>query len=404
MTSMSIYTPRAGLFPPHLAGRDHIRRLWDGALTDANSNAFNRSQSLLLTGPRGVGKTAVLTDLRRRAEAQGFETVKLDAMQGNGELLVSLQHQIRQKAAAFAGKWQKASAALGRVGSVSLGVAGFSGALDLRPANAAHASDIETVAEALSTLSRDTQAENRRGGILLLVDELQDTHPNDLVMLVWVLHALHGEGFSPVLFAGAALPQVWDRLGESASFAPRLAQRVDIPPVLSLPDAREAIVIPASQRGLQWQEEALQDVLGRSGGHPAFIQMYADAAVRNGTVSGQVALAPSLRVLRELDREIEQDFVISRLTTLTDDEVALLSVLARRGGAANLDDLLSDLQADPRKFHRILQDLIEWGDITVTDEDIVRVGVPKLFLYLKRRVDSITPRTGLEQQPGELEA
>lgn len=64
------YAPGAGLRPPELAGRDADIQSFETILARAS---FGRaSQSMVLTGLRGVGKTVLLNDLADRARRRGL--------------------------------------------------------------------------------------------------------------------------------------------------------------------------------------------------------------------------------------------------------------------------------------------------------------------------------------------
>jgi hypothetical protein len=75
----------------------------------------------------------------------------------------------------------------------------------------------------------------------------------------------------PVTIAGAGLPQLRARMGEAKSYAERL---FDFPEIglLSPPDAREAIVRPAENEGLQIEEPAVDLVIEKTQGYPYFLQ------------------------------------------------------------------------------------------------------------------------------------
>src|SRR3954464_14550042 len=71
------YAPGAGQRPPELAGRDAELDALDVVLQRVARGRPERS--LVLTGPRGVGKTVLLGALRSAAVRQGWGTGKLEA-------------------------------------------------------------------------------------------------------------------------------------------------------------------------------------------------------------------------------------------------------------------------------------------------------------------------------------
>nr|WP_067973378.1 AAA family ATPase [Nocardiopsis trehalosi] len=74
------YTPGAGLRPPELAGRDRELRRFDVALDRAARGCPERG--VILSGPRGVGTTALLGALAARARGRGWGTGRFEVRPG----------------------------------------------------------------------------------------------------------------------------------------------------------------------------------------------------------------------------------------------------------------------------------------------------------------------------------
>lgn len=86
------YSPGAGTPPPELAGRDRLREQVRIAL--ARLRAGRSAKSVLMVGLRGVGKTVLLDQLMRDAEADGICTVRSETPE-NRSLPALLAPQIR---------------------------------------------------------------------------------------------------------------------------------------------------------------------------------------------------------------------------------------------------------------------------------------------------------------------
>jgi Cdc6-like AAA superfamily ATPase len=67
------YAPGAGSPPPELAGRSIIRK--DVSIRLDRLRLGRSTKSVMLVGLRGVGKTVLLDQMRRDAEAAGINTV-----------------------------------------------------------------------------------------------------------------------------------------------------------------------------------------------------------------------------------------------------------------------------------------------------------------------------------------
>ncbi len=86
------------------------------------SEGRSAAEDLLLTGPRGVGKTCALTVLGDHARERGFEVINLQAVRDERTLLGSLVRQADPAIAADRGPWKRARKALERFSGVQLGV------------------------------------------------------------------------------------------------------------------------------------------------------------------------------------------------------------------------------------------------------------------------------------------
>ena len=71
------YTPGSGRKPPSLQGRDREIEAFD--LLVARAKARNYDRGMILSGLRGVGKTALLNHLRSHAERHDWYAVRLEA-------------------------------------------------------------------------------------------------------------------------------------------------------------------------------------------------------------------------------------------------------------------------------------------------------------------------------------
>src|ERR1700692_4043922 len=87
------YSPGAGSPPPELAGRDALRDQLRIAL--ARIREGRPAKSVLMVGLRGVGKTVLLDQIRRDAEASGVQVARIEAPE-NKSLPAILAPPLRQ--------------------------------------------------------------------------------------------------------------------------------------------------------------------------------------------------------------------------------------------------------------------------------------------------------------------
>ena len=80
------FAPGAGTPPPELSGRSDLLTRAETALRRVQNG--RPEKSLVLVGLRGVGKTVLLNEIRRRAEAQKFSIGRIEGHEG--KLLAAL--------------------------------------------------------------------------------------------------------------------------------------------------------------------------------------------------------------------------------------------------------------------------------------------------------------------------
>lgn len=110
-----LYTPGAGHLPPSLVGREDALRDWRLTLNDVVSVGRVAAEDALLTGPRGVGKTALLSQFATEARQHGFVTMQFQAAQGQGSVVDRLVQEAGDRARDQGGLWGRARDLLSRL-------------------------------------------------------------------------------------------------------------------------------------------------------------------------------------------------------------------------------------------------------------------------------------------------
>ena len=111
-------------------------------------------------------------------------------------------------------------------------------------------------------------AQNAGTALVLFIDELQYVKEDELAALITGLHRT-AQRKLPVALVGAGLPQLRGRMGRAKSYAERL---FDFPEIgeLSPPAARQALVKPALDQGVEITEDALEQILVETHRYPYF--------------------------------------------------------------------------------------------------------------------------------------
>src|SRR5262245_17347688 len=131
------FSPGAGSPPPEMVGRDPI--LEQARILLARIRQKRPEKSMLLTGLRGVGKTVLLNELERRASAEKYRTIFIEAHEDKalGLLIAPYLRSLLfdlDRAAGAGDKVKRGLAILrGFIGSIKLSVGDVTIGLDIEP-------------------------------------------------------------------------------------------------------------------------------------------------------------------------------------------------------------------------------------------------------------------------------
>jgi hypothetical protein len=220
-------------------------------------------------------------------------------------------------------------------------------------------------------------------GVLFTIDELHYVGMPTLEALVMGLHRA-AQLRLPITIAGAGLPTLATLTGEAKSYAERM---FTFPVIGSLPphQAREALLVPAEDEGVRWEESAIERVVDVTQGYPYFLQEF-------GKQAWDVADGPSVITADDVDRsipvaraELDDGFFRVRTGRTSDPERAYLRAMAELGpGPARSGDVAALLHKKTTALGPTRDGLIKkalcysprWGEIDFTvpmfDEFMIR--------------------------------
>ena len=269
------FRPGQGGAPPYLAGRAPEQALFREVMDDLRSG-FPVSRLLLVYGPRGNGKTALLRWAKREAESG-------DGLDAHWLVGSEIPAPADFVARLGLGSW------LRKIAPESVSIAGVGVSLrggDDRPL---------LLAEAL-------EARAKSKPLLILLDEAHTLKPE---VGQWLLNAAQTAGRrAPFLLVLAGTPDLRARLSEmEASFWNRAEQL----PLGRLDEgaAGEAIRRPLAEEGIGVEEEALARMVGESHGYPFFVQLWGRAAWRRVRRAGAGTGPVTMAVVEEASGEFE---------------------------------------------------------------------------------------------------
>ena len=380
------YAPGAGTPPPELAGRDDLIEQAAVAL-DRLRNGL-ASKSLLMVGLRGVGKTVLLNQMRRDAEAREFLTILLEAPEKRslpGLLAAPLRAALLKmdRSAAVGDLAKRALRALGGfISSMKLKYDDVEFGVDLgSEAGIADTGDLESDLSGL--LNAVAEAAREHGtALVLFIDELQYVEEKQLAALIVALHRC-SQYQLPLTLVGAGLPQLVGQTGRAKSYAERLFTFPEIGP-LERAAAEHALRAPAQRNDVDFDQVALDEILRQTQAYPYFLQEWGKHSWDRATQS-PITLADVLSATELAIAELDASFFRVRFDRLTPAEKRYLRAMAELGhGPHRSGDIAQVLGKKVRSVAPTRATLINKGMVYSPAHGDTSFTVPLFDEYLKR--------------------
>ena len=386
------YAPGAGQRPPELAGRD--RELAQFDVTLERVAAGRPERSMVVSGLRGVGKTVLLNALRGQAVKRAWGTGKIEARPEQSVRLpiaqavhaavreVAHRHRDPERVDAVAGvlkafalrtelkdrkgiRWNPPTdvpATRGRADS---------GDLEL---------DLVELFTDVAELARDLGV-----GVGLFVDEMQDVTSPELAALCGAVHEISQQS-APLVVVGAGLPHLPVALAASKSYAERLFRYVAVDR-LSREMADRAWLRPAAEEGVDYEQDALDELYALTDGYPYFVQAYGkvtwDVAVRS-----PIRMADVKEAAPEAEAELGVGFFGARYDRATPAERDYMRTIAELGadngdGPVTTAQVAQALGRRPQSLSPARDGLIKKGLVYSSERGTVAFTVPHFGKFLR---------------------
>lgn len=255
------FKPTAGKMPPILVGReDVIADFCEGLANGAGAPG----RLMLVSGQRGFGKTVLLTEFARIADAQGWVTIRETAAQGMCDRIVQslAGHTPHLSDLSVEPTVSVAGIAAGNLGRATLSLPS---SLDIRQA----------VNKRLARMKPGK-------GVLITVDETQAARRDELVALATAVQQIiadqdmtdaSDEEKHGIAFAFAGLPSVVDDLvNDKVLTFLRRAMRENLESVM-VPDVRNAYMTSVEDSGMSVAADVALTAARASLGHPYLVQL-----------------------------------------------------------------------------------------------------------------------------------
>ena len=383
------YAPGAGLQPPELAGRD---KLLEDAAIDMDRVLNKRpTKGMMLLGLRGVGKTVLLNRLHAMAEQKGFRTAKVEAPEGGMlpqllapelrqvlyslDLQASAGHKLRQAVSVLR---NFVAAFKVKIGDIELGVAPARGEADTGNLEQDLPDLLVAVCEA---------ANERATALAIFLDEVQYLSPNELASLIVACHEVAQRNL-PLCFVGAGLPQIAALSGNAKSYAERLFTYPQVGQ-LDATAARAALVHPAKNEGVDFQDDAVEEILRVTERYPYFIQEWG-FHVWNSAPASPIQLAQVQQATPGIIAHLDANFFRVRFDRLTPLQQKYLRAMAELGpGPHQTGDIAATLGVGVGAVASVRQQLINKGMVWSQRHGETAFTVPLFNEFMKRQMPKL---------------
>jgi hypothetical protein len=326
------FSPGAGAPPPELVGREPV--LHQAHVLLHRTKAGKSEKSLLLTGLRGTGKTVLLNEVCRIAEAAGYRSIMVEAHEDKplGPLLAPHLRTLLYELSRLAGTTHRVRRALSVlrsfIGTIKIEYQDVALSVDVDPeTGAADSGDLEIDLPNLFIAVAEA-AQDRGVAVALLIDEVQYFSSKELGALIMAMHKMQQRQL-PLVLIGSGLPILPGLAGESKSYAERLFAFPEIG-ALSQADCAKALQDPARAAEAAFTPEALAEIYRVTTGYPYFVQEWGYQAWNHAPtpeISAEVVHAVTPAAIERLDK----NFFRVRFDRLTPSEKRFLRAMADLG-------------------------------------------------------------------------
>ena len=373
MQNQNPFKPTAGKMPPVLVGREKVT---DDFLEGLANGEGAPGRLMRITGPRGSGKTVLLSELASIAEDEGWLVVNVS---GSGDLLASLSRRLMRKSL-FSEIVFKAQSPL-----VSIEARRGSASLD----------DFESILECA------TRGMTKRGkGLLVTIDEVQDALRDDIREIATAVQFMIRENQNIALvFAGIATGVLDILNGKSVTFLRRAKpEELDAIP---LDEVRDSLRDTIANSGFQIEEEALALATDATQGYAHLIQLVGYHVWRTAWLRGRkgddaivVSVDDATRGVAAARDEFKSAVLETAITGLPKTAIDFILAMSETRDVVSTSKIASMLKRTTGYLRPYRRQLISRQVIEQTAPGYVTFSIPLMKEYLAEERASILSRYG----------
>jgi hypothetical protein len=382
------FAPGAGSPPPELVGRDPI--LEQARILLGRVRAGRSEKSLLLTGLRGVGKTVLLNEIDRMAQAEDYKVISFEARENAamGPLIAAHLRPLLFELDRMAGAGDKAKRGLrvlsSFLGGLKITYQDITIGLDIEPEEGtADSGDLEIDLPNLFAAVAEAAAE-RKAAVAVLIDELQYFSQKELGALIMAMHKIQQRRL-PLVLIGAGLPILPGLAGNSKSYAERLFSFPDVGALSEL-ETYKALQDPAVAENIHFDPAALKEIFRLTKGYPYFLQEWGYQCW-NQSEKSPIELDVVTRATARVISRLDENFFRVRFNRLTPSEKNFLRAMAELGPESQrIGDVAEKLGVKVTSLGPVRSKLITKGMIFSPAHGDLAFTVPLFDEFMRRAI------------------
>ena len=232
-------------------------------------------------------------------------------------------------------------------------------------------------------VAKGEAAQDQGVGVVFLVDEIQLLRLPDLEALIVALHKCTRRSL-PITLVGAGLPQIPRLAGEAKSYSERLFRFPQIGELDAASDARDAIVLPAADLGIELAADAVDSMVDYTQGYPYFLQEYGRIVWDETSVSS-VTLGDVRSVLPLVEAGLDESVFRVRVERTTELELRYLYAMAELGPQPHrASEVARRIQRTVEQAGPLRSRLIDKGLLYTPGHGYAAFTVPQFDRYMLR--------------------
>lgn len=362
------FKPTAGAEPPVLVGRDSVI---DDFIDGLDEGVGAPGRLMRITGPRGSGKTVLLTELGDIARARGWLVVDVTARKGMlGEIVDCLTKDGHAELSA----------------EIDLGIVKAHAAMGEKPKR-----------ESLRTILTEATASLGGGGVLITVDEVQDADRDEMVEIATAVQHLIREGRDIAFIFAGITTGVLDFLNDASLTFLRRARAEELA-AIPQHDVCEAYAKSFSATGMLISGEALEEAARATSGYAFLVQLVGyyvwRKCRRHIEESAVVSLDDVRKGKEEAGREFSSMVILPALSGISKRGVEYLVEMSKVDGAISTAAIAASLGVKPSSLTSTRRTLVSKQIIEPTARGYVTFSIPRMAEYVRENEDELMQRFG----------